>query len=163
MQLGHEKTLTSLLPAVTGSNVIYGMGMLEMGMTMSYESLLADQEMVKMARRVIQGIPVNKETIALDVIKKVGPNGTYLREKHTRDYMRRDLSTTELINRKMRDNWVKAGSKDMAEVAREKAIHILENYEVEPLPTDVAKRIREIVEEGEAEAMEMEERRRNER
>lgn len=155
--------MTSLLPAVTGSNVIYGMGMLEMGMTMSYESLLADQEMVKMVRRVIQGIPVNKETIALDVIKKVGPNGTYLREKHTRDYMRSDLSTTELINRKMRDNWVKAGSKDMAEVAREKAIHILENYQVEPLPADVAKRIRDIVEEGEAEAMEMEERRRNER
>lgn len=160
MQLGHEKTLTSLLPAVTGSNVIYGMGMLEMGMTMSYESLLADQEMVKMIRRVIQGIPVNKETIALDVIKKVGPNGTYLREKHTRDYMYSELSTTELINRKMRDNWVKTGSKDMAEAAREKAIDILENYEVEPLPVDVAKRIRDIVEEGEAEAKEMEERRR---
>lgn len=163
MQLGHEKTLTSLLPAVTGSNVIYGMGMLEMGMTMSYESLLADQEIVKMVRRVIQGIPVNKETIALDVIKKVGPNGTYLREKHTRDYMRSDLSRTELINRKMRDNWVKAGSKDMAEVAREKAVQILENYEATPLPTDVAMKIRAIVEEGEAEAMEMEERRRNER
>ncbi len=163
MQLGHEKTLTSLLPAVTGSNVIYGMGMLEMGMTMSYESLLTDQEMVKMVRRVIQGIPVNKETIALDVIKKVGPNGTYLKEKHTRDFMRSELSTTDLINRKMRDNWVKAGSKDMAEVAREKAIEILENYKPTPLPPDVAKKIHDIVEEGEAEAMEMAERKRHER
>ena len=74
--------MTAILPALTGSNVIYGMGMLEMGMTMSYEQLLIDQEIVKMIRRVLQGIAVNKETIALDVIKKVGPAGNYS-ERHT--------------------------------------------------------------------------------
>lgn len=144
-----------MLPALTGSNVIYGMGMLEMGMTMSYEQLLIDQEIVHMIRRVLQGIPVNKETIALDVIQKVGPAGNYLGERHTLKYMRQELSTTNLINRKMRDNWLNAGGKDMAERAREQAIEILENYKPIPLPADVAKKIRSIVEEGELEAMEM--------
>jgi trimethylamine---corrinoid protein Co-methyltransferase len=140
---------------VTGSNVIYGMGMLEMGMTMSYEDLLIDQEIVRMIRRVLQGIAVNKETIALDVIKKVGPNGNYLGERHTMKYMRSELSTTTLINRRMRENWEKAGAKDMAQVANEQAREILENYKPIPLPADVAKRIHDMVVEGEAEANEL--------
>ena len=144
--------MTAMLPALTGSNVIYGMGMLEMGMTTSYEQLLIDQEIVRMIRRILQGIAVNKDTIALDVIQKVGPAGNYLGERHTLKYMRSELSTTNLINRKMRDNWENAGSKDMAQRAREQAIEILENYKATPLPQDVAKKIRSIVEEGELEA-----------
>lgn len=148
--------MTAMLPALTGSNVIYGMGMLEMGMTMSYEQLLIDQEIVRMIRRVLQGIPVNKETIALDVIQKVGPAGNYLAERHTLKYMRQELSTTNLINRRMRDNWEKAGAKDIAQTAREQAIEILENYKPIPLSDEVSKKIRSIVEEGEMEAKEME-------
>jgi trimethylamine--corrinoid protein Co-methyltransferase len=148
--------MTAMLPALTGSNVIYGMGMLELGMTMSYEQLLIDAEIVRMIRRILQGIPVNKETIALDVIQKVGPAGNYLAERHTLKYMRQELSTTNLINRKMRDNWEAAGAKDMAQAANDKAIEILKNYKPTPLPEDVAKRIHDIVEEGEAEAVELE-------
>jgi trimethylamine--corrinoid protein Co-methyltransferase len=147
--------MTNLLPAVTGSNVIYGMGMLEMGMTMSYEQLLIDQEIVKMTRRILQGIPVNKETLALDVIKAVGPAGNYLAQKHTRTFMRKELSTTNLINRRMRENWENQGSKTMDQVANEQARDILENYEVTPLPPDVRKKIHDIVVEGEEEANEL--------
>lgn len=136
--------------------MIYGMGMLEMGMTMGYEQLLIDQEIVKMVRRVLQGIAVNKETIALDVIKKVGPAGNFLAERHTLKHMRQELSTTTLINRKMRDSWEKAGSKDIVDLAREQAIEILENYKPTPLPEDVRKKIHDIVLEGEAEANELE-------
>lgn len=130
------------------------MGMLEMGMTMSYEQLLMDEEFVKMVRRVLQGIAVNRDTVALDVIKAVGPAGNYLSQKHTRTYMRQELSTTNLINRRMRDSWERAGAKDMAAAAREKAIKILETYKPTPLPDDVKKRVHEIVEEGEAESRE---------
>ncbi len=148
--------MTAILPALTGSNVIYGMGMLEMGMTMSYEQLLIDEEIVRMIRRILQGIAVNKDTLALDVIKKVGPAGNFLAERHTLKYMRQELSTTTLINRKMRDNWVNNGSKDIAEVARERAVEILENYKPIPLPEDVRKKIHDIVLSGEAEANESE-------
>ncbi len=147
--------MTAMLPALTGSNVIYGMGMLELGMTMSYEQLLIDSEIVRMIRRILQGIPVNKETIALDVIQKVGPAGNYLAERHTLKHMRQELSTTNLINRRMRDHWETNGAKDIAQTAREKAVEILETYKPAPLPEDVAKRIRSIVEEGEAEAEEL--------
>ena len=131
------------------------MGMLEMGLTMSYEQLLIDQEIVKMIRRILQGIAVNKDTIGLDVIKAVGASGNYLSQKHTLKYMRSELSTTNLINRRMRDNWLNAGGKDISQVANEQAIEILKNYKATPLPEAVQKRIRDIVEEGEAEAREI--------
>jgi trimethylamine--corrinoid protein Co-methyltransferase len=142
-----------MLPALTGSNIIYGMGMLDMGMTMSYEQLLIDQEIVRMIRRVLQGISVNKETIALDVIKGVGASGNYLSEKHTRMNMRTESSQAKLIDRKMRSGWEKDGSKDMETRANEEAIKILETYKPLPLPTDVAKQIREIILEAEEELL----------
>lgn len=124
-------------------------------MTMSYEQLLMDQEFVKMTRSILQGIPVNKDTLALDVIKAVGPAGNYLAQKHTMKYMRSELSTTNLINRRMRENWEKHGSKTMDQVANEQAVEILENYKVKPLPDDVRKKIHDIVVEGEEEAEEL--------
>ncbi len=127
------------------------MGMLEMVMTMSYEQLLMDQEFVRMIRRVLQGIAVNRDTIALDVIEAVGPAGNYLMQKHTLKYMRSDLSTTKLINRRMRDHWESRGAKDMAAAAREEAIKLLETHKPIPLPDDVKARIHDIVAEGEAE------------
>jgi len=143
--------MTAILPALTGSNMIYGMGMLEMGMTMSYGQLLVDAEIVRMIRRIMQGIAVDKSTLALDVITSVGPGGTFLGQKHTMQNMRRESSQAKLIDRKMYDNWVRSGKKDMAERANEEAIRILENHKPIPLPETAAKEIRAIIEEAEYE------------
>lgn len=139
------------MPALTGSNMIYGMGMLEMGMTMSCGQLLIDAEIVRMIRRIMQGIAVDQSTLALDVISSVGPGGTFLGQKHTMQYMRKESSQARLIDRKMYDSWVRSGKKDMAERANEEAIRILENHKPIPLPEDVAKEIRSIIEEAEYE------------
>ena len=143
--------MTAMLPALTGSNMIYGMGMLEMGMTMSYGQLLVDAEIVRMIRRIMQGIAVDHSTLALDVITAVGPGGTYLGQRHTMQYMRKESSQAKLIDRKMYDNWVRSGKKDMAERANEEALKILENHKPIPLPEDTAQEIRAIVEEAEYE------------
>jgi trimethylamine--corrinoid protein Co-methyltransferase len=144
--------MTAMLPALTGSNMIYGMGMLEMGMTMSYGQLLVDAEIVRMIRRIMQGIAVDHSTLALDVIKSVGPGGTYLGQRHTMQYMRKESSQAKLIDRKMYDNWERSGKKDMAQRANEEALEILKNHRPIPLPESAAKEIRAIIEEAEYEA-----------
>lgn len=138
-----------MLPALSGSNLIYGMGMLEMGMTMSYEQLLIDAEIVRMVRRVMKGITVNKDTFAEDVIKSVGAGGTYLAQKHTRKYMRQESSTANLIDRRMYDGWMKSGGKDIRERANEMAQKIVKEHKPEPLPESVSKEIHNIIEEAE--------------
>lgn len=131
--------------------MIYGMGMLEMGMTMSYGQLLIDAEIIRMIRRILQGIAVDKSTLALDVITSVGPGGTYLGQRHTMQHMRRESSQTKLIDRRMYENWERSGKKDMAERANEEALEILKNHRPIPLPESAAKEIRAIIEEAEYE------------
>lgn len=146
--------MTGMLAALAGANMIYGMGMLEMGMTMSYEQLLIDAEIVRMIRRIMQGIAVNDETLAMDVIKAVGPAGTYLSQRHTMKHMRKESSQAKLIDRRPYEAWQKDGEKDMFARANEEAKKILKTHKPTPLPDAVAREIRSIVEEAEAELAE---------
>jgi trimethylamine--corrinoid protein Co-methyltransferase len=100
-----------------------------------------------MTRKILEGIDVNEVTLAAELIRKVGPNGSYLGEKHTRDFMR-GLSQGKLIDRRMYDSWKRDGGKDMRERAHEEAIRILETHKVEPLPEHVRKEIENILAEA---------------
>ncbi|NIR87471.1 [trimethylamine--corrinoid protein] Co-methyltransferase, partial [Candidatus Bathyarchaeota archaeon] len=75
-QAAHEKTITTLIPAmVTKGKSMYGMGMLDSGMSMSLEQYVIDNEIVAAVRHSLKGIEVTDETIDLDTIMKVGPGG----------------------------------------------------------------------------------------
>jgi len=130
--------------------MIYGSGMLESGITFDYGQLVLDCEFARMIKHTIMGIPVNDETLAIDPIKEIGPGGGYLMHKHTFKHMR-SQSKPELIDRKMRENWEKAGSVDVYTKALLKARYILENHVPEPLPEEVLATIRSIVLETEKE------------
>jgi trimethylamine--corrinoid protein Co-methyltransferase len=70
-QSGHEKTLTGLLPALAGANLIYGLGMLESGVTMDYGQLVLDNEIARLIKYSVGGIPVNDETVGVEVLSHV--------------------------------------------------------------------------------------------
>lgn len=149
-QAGHEKTMTSLLPALAGANLIYGMGMLELGVTFSFVQLVMDNEIAAMVKRVVQGVNVSDDTLAVELIKKVGSGKDFLAQKHTRQYMGTEQSKVKLIDRRMRGAWQKRGGKDLAEAAGERAREILDTHKVPELPADVLSKLRSIVEEAEA-------------
>jgi trimethylamine--corrinoid protein Co-methyltransferase len=125
------------------------MGMLELGVTWSHAQLVMDNEIARMIKRVVQGIPVNDDTLAVDIIKKVGVGNNFLGEKHTRQFMGSEQSTTKLIDRRMRGTWMSRGGKDMTQNANEIAISILENHKPDPLPESVLKKFKEIIAEAE--------------
>jgi len=122
-----------------------------MGMTMSYEQILIDADIVKKIKRISQGINVDEESLALDVIKAVGPAGNYLAQKHTLKHMKKELSIGGLMDRRMRPAWESDGAKDIAARANEVARKILEIHKPEPLSEAASKRIHEIILEAEAE------------
>ncbi len=142
------------MPALAGSNIIYGMGMLELGITFSYEQLLIDAEIVRMIKRTLQGMAVNDDTLAVEVIKAVGAGGNYLSQKHTRRFMNQEQSRSKLIDRRMRDRWMARGGKDMAQRAREEALKLLQSHKPTPLDPAVSKQLRQIIEKAEAELAE---------
>ncbi|MBW1890625.1 MAG: trimethylamine methyltransferase family protein [Deltaproteobacteria bacterium] len=148
--MGHEKTLTGLIPALAGANMIYGLGMLESGITFDFAQLVLDCEFARMIKHTVNGIPVNDQTLAVDVIGEIGPFGDFLAHPHTFEGMR-SQSTPELIDRRGRGMWESDGSTDSYTRALVKVRTILENHEPDPLPEEVLLKIRSIVEETEAE------------
>jgi len=133
--------------------LIYGMGMLELGITFDLTQLVIDNEIARMVRVAIKGIEVNDETIALEAIKQVGPGGNFLSAKHTLRHMK-EQSHSKLIDRKMRESWESSGSKDMVERAHEELLSILKNHKPEPLPAETLSSLRSIVENAEGELKE---------
>ncbi len=136
-----------MLPALAGANIIYGMGMLESGQTWSHEQLLIDNDIAKMVKRTVQGIDVTEETMAVELIKRAHEIKNFLHERHTIAHMR-EASRPDLIDRNTRGTWEGKGSKDMTQLAREKARRIIQTHEPDPLSDDVKKQMREMVEDA---------------
>ena len=126
--------------------MLYGLGMLVMGQTFSFTQLILDCEIAKMVRRVIKGIDVDDETLAVEQIKDVGPGGNFLTQQHTLDYMHTEQARADIFDRQMRENWEKSGAKVAREHAEERAKELLESYEPDPPARDVADKLEEIVE-----------------
>jgi trimethylamine--corrinoid protein Co-methyltransferase len=124
--------------------------MIEMGMTIDYGQLVMDNEFARMIKHTVKGIPVNDATLAVDVIKEIGIGKDFLSHDSTYKHMR-SQSQPKLIDRKMREDWVLAGSTDIYQRALEQARFILENHKPDPLPEDVLVTIRSIVKEAEDE------------
>jgi trimethylamine--corrinoid protein Co-methyltransferase len=131
--------------------MIYGLGMLESGITFDYGQLVLDCEIARMIKFTVQGIPVNDETLAVDAIKEIGPGRDFLMHPTTIKGMR-SQSRPELIDRRMRGTWQASGATGAYERALVKARWILEKHHPEPLPDTVLAAIRAIVEQAEAEA-----------
>lgn len=143
-QSGYEFGIGALTGALSGANIVYGAGALEAALTIDYAKLVLDCEGMRYIRKILGGICVTEETLALDVIHAVGPGGGFLNQRHTYDNMKIH-SQVEVFNRSNRPQWEAGGSKEAAEVAYEKARYILEHHQVTPLSAGAEEKIAEII------------------
>lgn len=143
-QAAIESSLISVLGAISGSEVMNGMGLLDSSTVLSYEQLMLDNEMVGMALSALREIPVNQETLAQEVISKVGIGGTFLKEMHTLRHIR-EFYIPSMWPDQSFDAWSKGGGKDILDVARAKVDTVLKQHKPEPLDRSVQKRLDEIV------------------
>jgi len=148
-QTGHEKTLTTMLPALAGANLIYGMGMLEMGQVLSFSQMVMDNEFAAMIKRSIRGIQVNDDLMAVDLIKKIGIGGNFLGEKHTMEHIDDEQVQADLIDRRMRGGWEKRGAKDLHQSSVERAKKILETHQPKQLEDGLAEELVKIAKSAE--------------
>ena len=138
------------MAALAGANLIYGPGMLESGITFDFAQLVMDNEFARMIKQTVQGIRVTDETLAVDVIKEIGPSKDFLRHAHTRKHMSVQ-SQPELIDRHRMKKRKSIGATDIYQRATEKVQWILETHAPEPLPDDVIEKIRSMIRETENE------------
>jgi trimethylamine--corrinoid protein Co-methyltransferase len=142
VQSAYESAMSSLLVAMSGANYIHDIaGLMEFDLTVSYEKLVVDNEILGMCQRVLRGIEVTDETLAADLMIEKGPGGDYLAEEHTIRHMRDEFFVPRLASRDKREA-MRPGS---GALSRAKAF-VKEVREAAPesrLPADVRRRILE--------------------
>jgi trimethylamine--corrinoid protein Co-methyltransferase len=149
MQAGYEKTITLLLPALAGMNMIFYPGTMDHALTVSLESLLIDHEICGMIDRILKGISVTEEKLALDIIDKVGPGGHFLNQKHTMKYLKEEHFLPKLTDRDSHELWIEKGERAIHERAREEVKRILAEHQPLPLDSAVEKELLLIIKEVE--------------
>ena len=144
-QAGWEKAMTVLLGAMGGSNYMHhSAGMLESMLTVAPEQFVIDDEIIGMACKVLKGIDVDPEHLALDAIDTTGPGGNYMVSPHTMKHMRSEyFQGNGVSDRKIREQWEKNGALAAPERAKAIARKILKAPENQYIPAKIDQRIRE--------------------
>jgi trimethylamine--corrinoid protein Co-methyltransferase len=143
-QAAAEASLSLLFETLTGSDLIHDLGYLESGLTFSFSHLLTCVEIVDWIKAFINDVKVTEETLALDVITEVGPEGNYLKTEHTRKHYK-ERWYPNLFERDTYDSWHGKGGKTLCERAGEMASLILAEHKPDPLPFKIKERLQEIV------------------
>ena len=138
-----EAMFGTISAAMSGANLIHDIGYLEDGLCGSYEQLVLTNEIIGMVKRYLSGIKINKNTLALDVIEKVGPGGNFLSEDHTFKNFKEEMFMPKLIDRSVYTNWKNSGSKSLETRVSEKVKEILQGHKPVPIPADKLLKIEE--------------------
>jgi trimethylamine---corrinoid protein Co-methyltransferase len=143
-QAAAEAAVSLVVETLAGSNLIHDLGYLESGLTFSFAQLLLGNEIVSWIKAFAKGYEVNDETLALDLIAELGPEGDFLNTPHTLKHYR-ERWYPSLFERATFEGWRSKGGKNLAERAKEKIDAILAEHKPVPLPAKTRERLREIV------------------
>jgi len=147
-QTGYEKMRTALMVAMAGGNLGNMAGLVESNLVASFEQLIVDDEIIGTIERISRGIDFDEDALARELIHKVGPGGTYLSQRHTLERFRKEHYQPRISDRTFYSGWQRNGSRELRDVARQKAKEILERHEPAPLDKTVDGEITAILKEA---------------
>jgi trimethylamine---corrinoid protein Co-methyltransferase len=139
-QAGAEAMFSIITALLSRANLIHDVGYLEYGSTSSLEMVVMANDLIAMSRFFVEGIPVNEDTLALDVIDNVaksGPGAMFLTEEHTLKHFKTAQFLPRLLDRSRYDSWQKSGSMDIYQRCNLEAKKKIASHQVTPKPDDV--------------------------
>jgi trimethylamine--corrinoid protein Co-methyltransferase len=144
-QSGLESMGGALLAALAGINMVSGAGMLDFESCQSMEKLVIDAEIIGMAKRLIAGVEVREDPIAVSLIRSMGHRAEYLMEPHTLKWFQEELYIpSEIIDRGSLDAWINQGRRSAFDRASERVKQLLAQYEPLPIPTETTQALRQV-------------------
>ena len=144
-QAVNEATTYILMAGLMGTNLVHDVGYLEFGLTYSLDLLVMCDEFIGQVRRMMEGIQVDREHLAVDTIKRVGPGGHFLQDDHTLNHFR-DNWQPDITDRRTHEIWAADGATTMEQRAKAKIKHILDTHQPQALAPEVNKAIDDILE-----------------
>ncbi len=148
-QAASEATSSLWLCSLIGQNLIHDVGYIGAGLTGSCEMLVLSDEVIGQVKRFIEGVEVNEDTMAVDVLDSVGPGGNFLTDDHTLKHFRTAIWNSKIFNKTSYNQWVEQGAKPLRKVINEKVRWILENHNPRPIGHTVGKEIQSIIKQAE--------------
>jgi len=144
-QCGLESAGSTILAALAGVNMVAGAGMMDFESCQSCEKLVIDAEIIGMAKRLIAGVEVRDEPIALALMRKMGHRGEYLGQLHTAKWFSKEqYIPSAVIDRGSLDAWKKQGRTTAWERARARVNALLGDYQLPPMSDGLRNELRAI-------------------
>lgn len=144
-----EAATYNMMAALMGCNIVRDVSNLEFGITDSFETLVMNNEIIGQIKRLIGGITINRDNLAIDAIHRVGPGGNFLGDKHTYKHFRNNWKP-DLTDRQTYENWVDSGRKTMGDRAKEKIKYILAYHKQKQLGAEMIAELDRILAKAEA-------------
>jgi trimethylamine--corrinoid protein Co-methyltransferase len=147
-QAAAEAALTLMAETLGGANLIHDLGYMESGLCGSLAQLVICNEMVGWIEKMMAPVEIDDETLALDLIDKIGPDGSFLDSDHTMKHFR-ERWYPQVFERGNYDQWMETGGLSLDLRAAQQVDTILEGHQPEPLPEDVQQQLKAIVQRAE--------------
>jgi trimethylamine--corrinoid protein Co-methyltransferase len=144
-QAGMEADEITKLSLQLGANLNHDVGYMDFGLSGSLAQVVLVAEFISRDRRLLQAVEVDDETLAVDVLRAVGPGGDYLGQRHTRTHLRDEQWRGRILNRASHERWSEGGGLDATQKATQRAKELLAGHEAAPLPKELAARLDELV------------------
>ncbi|MBQ4091749.1 MAG: trimethylamine methyltransferase family protein [Firmicutes bacterium] len=146
-QSAYESALNIMTAILAKGNfVMHAVGSLETYNTMSFEKVMIDNEVLGMVRRLERGVDVDVNSLAFDVIKKVGPRGQFVTEEHTMMNYRNEQYIPKISDRDTATGWMEKGERRIEEIANAQWKEVVANYVQPDFPAELDADMRKIVE-----------------
>jgi trimethylamine--corrinoid protein Co-methyltransferase len=143
-QAASESVMSIYNNLMAGTNLVHQVGCLDGGLTGSLSSLVMCDEIIGMIKQIGKGIQVTDETLALDILKEVGPGGEFLSHDHTYDHWKEWFRPT-IIDRSNFEAWSDAGSKTYNDRLEPEVDRILESHAPQPLDENIVQEMKKII------------------
>lgn len=150
VEYGYEKAASALVCALAKPSILGGIGLFGGGVCASYESLIIDHEIVGFLWHLLDGVRINEDTLAVAVVQEAMEGTHFITHRHTLAHLRTGEYWTPTLSDSLSFNeWIGLGMPGALSRAREKALDILGNYAVPPLPPKADQRLETVMREAE--------------
>lgn len=120
-----EAMMGMLLNGLAGMTLNQSLGTLSWGQYGSQEMVVICDELVHSIKRILEGINVTDDTLAVDLIRQVGHHGDFLQTEHTMTYFKKEMYFPRLFRRQTIEQWIQSGAKMAHQVAHDRVLEIL--------------------------------------
>ncbi|ATW26504.1 trimethylamine methyltransferase family protein [Candidatus Formimonas warabiya] len=128
-QAGAESAFHFVNAVRNGLHLLPGLGAMGSWNIGSLEKMVLDAELAAYTKRLLRPLEFSEENMAVSLIKKVGPRGSFIAEEHTFHHFRREFYDSVLFSRIPYENWEQQGKKDVLDNAHKKVREMLNDYQ----------------------------------